>query len=133
MRNLLTISVFLLIAVAGLSAQGNSNQEYTPSYRMEDGFQLRDLIHTLNLTREQTATLKDYFSATSDARRIELADAEGHHEESLIYIRYQSIRDAKIRTIISAEQLPKFEAFLLARNTAGNEQTDVEPAIGGGK
>jgi len=107
-------------------AQGNANEEFTPSYRMGDGFQLRDLVHTLDLTNEQIATLKDYFTATSDARRIELQTTEDRFEQNAIYIRYQEIRDTKIRTMLTDEQMALFEAFIVER-TEGDRQQEEAP------
>ncbi|MEL6273499.1 MAG: hypothetical protein AAFU03_00155 [Bacteroidota bacterium] len=133
MRNLLTLCFFLLFAVAGLTAQGSTNEEFTPSYRMGDGFQLRDLVHGLSLTHEQIATLKDYFTATNDARKMELQDTEDRYEQNAIYIRYQEIRDTKIRTMLTPEQLTLFEAFVLERQQGDREQEELPIESGGGR
>ncbi|NJO87324.1 MAG: hypothetical protein HC821_04915 [Lewinella sp.] len=118
----------LLLLLAGFSAPlcAQSSSSYQPTYRMELGFQLRDLMMVLELSNAQMAVLKDYYAETDDLIRSESAIASTTGQRMQILRNYQQLRDNKVRSLLEPAKMSVFENFLLART-----QGQIIPSQGG--
>jgi len=135
MKNLMTLAFLLFFTVAGLQAQ--SQAAYTPTYKMSLGHQLRDLQNLLDLSKAQMQVLKDYYTTTASALRVELEDASTDAERAELTARYQGMRDEKVRETLDADQVAGFEQYLYDRVHRQQEEAEspvpATPGLGGGK
>lgn len=125
MKNLIALGLFLCLGFGTLAAQSTG----TPSFRKGDGFQLRDLLVVLELDNEQMATLKNYYGATSDLRRVELTEATTDEQRRDINRHYQHMRDEKVRSLLNSTQMALFDSYVEERES-GEREAETAPEGG---
>ncbi len=120
--------LLLVLGLGSLNAQSATGLVHRPGAM----FELRNLVHFLQLDRDQTGILKDFFSENADSERAAIATAENDGRIQLIRAENRNIRDNKVREILKTSQEPLFETYLADRNNAEAAAAESPAETGAG-
>jgi len=109
MKRLIFALALLLFTGLSLQAQRGSWREAGNRGDRDPSQQLERLARYLELTDDQRAELREYFTANAEALRGELEEAESQEDRRAIVADYQGLRDEKIRSVLDQDQLRKYE------------------------
>jgi len=84
-------------------AEGRRPREIDPARQVEM------MSRRLDLSTDQKAELTEYFETTHEAMQGELAEAETQEDRQAIRLDYMSLRDQKIQSILTEDQLADYE------------------------
>ena len=87
----------------GRRGEGRRPREIDPTRQVEM------MSRRLNLNTDQEAELTEYFQTTHEAMQGELAEAETQEDRQAIRLDYMSLRDQKIQSLLTEEQLADYE------------------------
>lgn len=133
MKKMLTVLFFALV-FSGLSAQASPTTGLT--HRPGAMFELRNLIHFLQLDLDQTRILKDFFATNHTSERQAIAEAESNGQIQLRRAEHRNARDRKVREILKSFQEPLFETYLEDRDNAHIQAAETpisETGVNGGQ
>ncbi|MEL6141027.1 MAG: hypothetical protein AAFU67_05365 [Bacteroidota bacterium] len=82
--------------------------------------QVEFMARLLELNEGQQAELTEYFEATNEAMQGELAEAETQEDRQAIRDEYRGLRDQKIQSLLTEEQLVNYEQ--MKENMANRRQ-----------
>lgn len=137
MKKLFTILVLLLLTTMAVNAQTQSTAPGDGNFALyQPGIknQMRDFQKVLALDRPQMQQIKDHFTQSSTTERQLLATLTGTFQIENAKIEFRNQRDAFVRSILTEEQVPAFNEYILNRaQNAPAPGGTVGSGLGGGR
>lgn len=137
MKKLLTILVLLLVGTMGINAQAQNSpvgEDGPTLYQPGVKNQMRDFQNVLSLDRAQMQQMKTHFTESMGTERQLLATLTGTFQRENAILEFRNQRDAFVRTLLTEEQVPVFNQYILNRaQQAPAPGGTVGSGLGGGR